>query len=64
MLGDPVGQAGTQQFGMRDDGPARDLAVVLDVVARQDRRRGDAAVAAPGQGLTIRPKTDPGSLIW
>ncbi len=58
-FGDPVGEVPAEQFGMRDDGPPRDLPVVLDVVARHDGRRADAAVAAPGQRVGDQAEDGP-----
>lgn len=51
VLRDPFGQFGIEALGACQHGTPGDLAVVLDVVAGRDRRRGDSTVASPGQRL-------------
>ena len=51
VFGHPLGEPGIAAFGIGEHGAPGDLTIVLDVVARHDRRCGDTAVATPGERL-------------
>ena len=51
MLRHPLGEPVVVRVGVGGERRARDVAVALDVVARHDRRRRHAALAAPGECL-------------